>query len=673
MCNDMDPLETWFPYDSFRPGQRGMLDTCSKVAETGGIAMIDAPTGSGKSSVVAALLAARHHRKILVAVRTVSQLSTFARELSLIRKKQPMLKYAFLIGKGSVCPMASRGDVYRTCEGLKDLSTRLMRERADRGSMIPSRDAFIQHQLRKDNRDAPQFCRYFIESRVFVETETRTLRMIPSPAVRDRAERILAGEIDPAGISGGSCAICPYEAMTLAAQKADVIILNFTHLFVEAIREQLCDTLSLDPAGTLLLIDEAHNCGEAMQGAVSVEIHEELLEKAARELGGLPSRPGVVAAVQAFLPRMAGFLEGIRNLPDEEDWFDPTVFRTMVTRESLFKDIDEVVSDLMQLADAVREKNVKAGMYQKTAIEEVSEFMYRISLTAVDPSYLPIFRKDPEGLAISVRSIDPGKHLSDLAGQFFATILISGSLSPVESYKKLYFPNLPVTTLSLNNTFPIRNRMILCTKEITTSYSRRNDRKNRDLTDVYIRAFCRLKGNLAIYFPSYQMLESYAKRMDGHGLSKKVFIESRESADAGDALREFLSLPKKNQSGVLFAVCGGKWSEGLDYRGDLLTAAMVIGLPLAPYNRVRQMILAYFRMKYGDEGEFIAYTLPAVNKAQQALGRVLRTPDDRGVLVLADQRFLEPGVNRALPRWMQDELIPVFADEFEARISSWHR
>ena len=63
----------------------------------------------------------------------------------------------------------------------------------------------------------------------------------------------------------------------------------------------------------------------------------------------------------------------------------------------------------------------------------------------------------------------------------------------------------------------------------------------------------------------------------------------------------------------MFAVCGGKWSEGLDYRGEMLNGAMVVGLPLAPFNRVRKMMIEYFRHKFGEEGEFLCYTLPAIN------------------------------------------------------------
>ena len=99
----MEKLDAYFPYDSYRPCQKEMLEEVAQVARDGGIAMIDAPTGSGKSSVVAALLAERAGRKILVAVRTISQLNTFIRELELVRKRKRAISYSYLIGKRSLC------------------------------------------------------------------------------------------------------------------------------------------------------------------------------------------------------------------------------------------------------------------------------------------------------------------------------------------------------------------------------------------------------------------------------------------------------------------------------------------------------------------------------------------------------------------------------------------
>ncbi|MDD1676822.1 MAG: ATP-dependent DNA helicase, partial [Methanomicrobiales archaeon] len=151
----------------------------------------------------------------------------------------------------------------------------------------------------------------------------------------------------------------------------------------------------------------------------------------------------------------------------------------------------------------------------------------------------------------------------------------------------------------------------------------------------------------------------------------EIFIEPRDSAEAGIALKRFLELPGTGKSGVLFAVCGGKWSEGLDYRGDLLSGAMVIGLPLAPYTRVRRMVIQYFTGRFGEEGEFLSYMLPAVNRALQALGRVIRTPEDRGILILGERRFLEPKIRLALPPWLQQEMQVVQSDHIKEVLAAW--
>ena len=111
MCITMDAFDAFFPYREYRPHQREMLEFAAQCANGGGIAMVDAPTGSGKSSVVASLLAFRDERKVIIAVRTISQLNTFIRELALIKKKQPKLRTAYLIGKASMCPLGGEGDV----------------------------------------------------------------------------------------------------------------------------------------------------------------------------------------------------------------------------------------------------------------------------------------------------------------------------------------------------------------------------------------------------------------------------------------------------------------------------------------------------------------------------------------------------------------------------------
>ena len=249
--------------------------------------------------------------------------------------------------------------------------------------------------------------------------------------------------------------------------------------------------------------------------------------------------------------------------------------------------------------------------------------------------------------------------------------MISGTLSPVESFRRLYFNNAKVATLALPNSFPKKNRIICCATDITTAYSQRQSAENSERITQYIEVFAAQKSNRAVYFPSYQILETYAALASLRIRRRNIYTEPRDAAGAGALLNEFLSLPANGDSGIMFAVCGGKWSEGLDYRGEMLAGAMVVGLPLAPFTRVRKMVIEYFRRRYGDEGEFLCYTLPAINKALQALGRVLRTPEDRGILVFGEKRFLEKRVRQALPAWIQEEMIECDHTRFRELVSAW--
>ncbi len=667
----MDSIDAFFPYSGYRPGQRQMLDIAAAVARDGGIAMIDAPTGSGKSSVVASLLAERKKRKIVIAVRTISQLTTFIRELELVRKKQPQIKTVYLVGKKSMCPLGGEGDVYRRCEGVKTFSNSLMRDRAEKGALNPLKDPFIVQQIRRMDKEHPLLCPYYIASKSFVPAETVGVRMVPSAELRTRAERVIANPVPPRELGEVCGQCCPYELMMQAARNADVIILNYHHLFDPEIRGQLYANLQVEPQDVLLLIDEAHNCGDTITSIMTANLDQRDLEQASRELVSLRGRHKGAEAVRHILPRLTEFMKGLENSHEAEDWFDPAIFDRMVVRESLYKSMDEIVEDLLGIAESIREKNQRTGEFRETAIERLTGFLLRISQSASDPAYLTVYRKSDTGITLEVRNIDPAAALTGVCTTHACAILISGTLSPVESFRKFYFSDTPVTTLSLPNAFPKENRLVACANDITTAYSMRQNRENSQKVVEYIRAFSALRGNRAIYFPSYQILETYAELAAPHLRGRQLFIEPRDAADAGAALSSFLSLPAQGQSGIMFAVSGGKWSEGLDYRGEMLNGAMVVGLPLAPFNRVRRMMIDYFRHKFGEEGEFLCYTLPAINRSLQALGRVLRTPEDRGVLVLAEKRFLEHRVRGALPGWIRDEMIVCSAGEFREVVSAW--
>ena len=668
----MTETADYFPYQSFRKNQKEMPEAAAKTAEENGILLIDAPTGCGKSSVVSALLAKANGKKILIAVRTISQLQIFIRELELIReKKQPDLKFVYLIGKGNMCPLSGYGDVYRRCEGVKAFSTSLMQQRAEKGSLNPAADKYILEQLRKQDRDYPILCPYFINSRVFVPGEEGGKRLVPSPDLRRKSDAVQKRIVRPADLTSYAGKVCPYDMMMNAARGADVVICNYYHLFDDDVREQLYVNLQVEPNNIMLLLDEAHNLGDVITNIQSIRLRESDIENAANELSAIREKIRGAEAVRHVLPRIADFMDGLHRSREAEDWFDPQIFSNCLIRGSLYSKPDDFMEDIISIKEALHERSIHKGDFRESAIEKLAEFLIRLSRSATNPAFLTVYTKEDEAVTLEVRNIDPSQRLQEIVSSHAATVLISGTLSPVEAYCKYYFGEMKVNTLSLPNSFPKENRLIIAARDITTAYSKRQNAENIEATVNYILRFAKLKGNCAVYFPSYQLQNRFADLCASKIRSKVVYIEPRESSEANEQLKEFMALPSRGKSGILFAVCGGKWSEGLDYKGDQLTAAMVIGLPLAPFTPVRRMVNSYYKRKFGELGEFIAYTLPAVNKSTQALGRVLRTESDKGVLVLGDERFLSVDISDGLSPWMQAEMKECDVNSFSFMLDKW--
>jgi len=101
---------------------------------------------------------------------------------------------------------------------------------------------------------------------------------------------------------------------------------------------------------------------------------------------------------------------------------------------------------------------------------------------------------------------------------------------------------------------------------------------------------------------------------------------------------------------VAFAVLGGVFSEGIDLPGDQLIGAFVATLGLPPFDAWHEILKVRLEKRFGAGYDY-TYLIPGLQKVAQAAGRVIRTPEDRGVIWLIDDRFLQPANNRLLPRW----------------------
>jgi len=106
----------------------------------------------------------------------------------------------------------------------------------------------------------------------------------------------------------------------------------------------------------------------------------------------------------------------------------------------------------------------------------------------------------------------------------------------------------------------------------------------------------------------------------------------------------------------------------------MVTGAFVVGPPLPTFDPERELVRGYYLRRFGAGFEY-AYAIPAMAKAIKAAGRVLRSGIDRGIIVLLDNRFLEPDFSRSMPLdWFQSEVTELVSDSILGELTDfWSR
>ncbi len=698
----------YFPYESLRPHQDKMLDSVYDVVKSGdhGVLMVDAPTGTGKTSCISAALAAAKG-KVVVAVRTVSQIDIYVGEISRIWSRtgqRPEISY--MVGKQKICPIESefRGEsVYSGCSRLKEWTRNFMSSKLNKGHQgiyDPSSDVGIP----EEDPGYRTFCPYYLMSREAFELNGKVHYRRSNQALE--VIEALKKKITPPDKLGGACrGICPYEIMSLYAKSSDLVIMNYSHLFSPDFQDVIFQWLEIEPENLTLIVDEAHNLGDAVRAMNSrvlttrmidlaereVEKFEETLGQARLEESKLESswRREGIKAIRTLLPRLKRFIQSRQaRMQEGEALLDSDLFRTFLydgiesidDALSYFSDVAVVVADL-NLAEGDKE-NIQGDVEPNLAL--VLLFLRDLEQAETDESYQ---RKivvsgvgDKKHARLEITKIDPASIIRRVTDNINATIMLSGTFSPLEAYE-LYCLGEEgrAKKLSLPNPFPRENRLLLASEKATTQLEKREDMENRHEISEHIRSVVEcVPGNVAVFFTSYPMMNAYREvcLSSARASGKKLCVEPRSSDEVPDLLDEFFQLGTHG-GGVLLGVCGGKLAEGIDYKGEALNGVAVVGLPLGVYDEIQREINAYYTKKYGkSKGMLIAYTLPALNRGLQAAGRVIRAESERGVILFCDRRFGGSGlgsVNEFLPQWVRDELIVVDAAHGRELISAKER
>ena len=254
--------------------------------------------------------------------------------------------------------------------------------------------------------------------------------------------------------------------------------------------------------------------------------------------------------------------------------------------------------------------------------------------------------------------IDPSRCLNACLEKGIAGIFFSATMIPVMYYKKLLSGNPEDFAVYANSPFDREKRLILVAKDVSSRYTRRNKAEFGKVADYIMMLAQSHVGNYMVFFPSYRYMEAVEQildeRYDGSFCwqmqTKRMTEEERE---------EFLALfeEKREQSFVGLCVLGGIFSEGIDLKAERLEGTIIVGTGLPMVCSEQEILMQYFTDQ-GENGYDYAYQYPGMNKVLQAAGRVIRTAQDRGVILLLDDRFLHPEIQDLFPReWTEYGLV----------------
>ena len=425
--------------------------------------------------------------------------------------------------------------------------------------------------------------------------------------------------------------VCPFEFCLDISSWTDGIICDYNYVFDPNVRlkRYFADGASGD---YLFLVDEAHNLVSRAREMYSASVYKEDFLEVKRIIKGKSPR------LERQLDRCNKLLLSMKR--ECGDW-------------QLLEDVTGLTAGIMT-----------AFSYMETFMEEFPEFPDRETVLdfyfclrdflnvyeELDGHYR-IYEENREDGSFLVRlfCVDPSRLLSRCMDQGASTILFSATLLPVRYYKTLLSGNQEDYAVYVNSPFPEENRLLMVAEDVSSRYTRRSPSEYRKVAD-YIRIVTQSRpGNYMVFFPSYQYMDEIEEILEEEPLKADLLVQGQGMGEAEKT--EFLEEFEKERSHSLAAFCvmGGVFSEGIDLKEERLIGVIVVGTGL-PMVCVEQEVLKGYFDETEEKGFDFSYQYPGMNKVLQAAGRVIRTPGDRGVILLLDDRFLRRDHLELFPR-----------------------
>ncbi len=438
--------------------------------------------------------------------------------------------------------------------------------------------------------------------------------------------------------------VCPYELSLTYSELCDVIICDFNYLFDPQVYIR---RFFSERGNFAFLIDEAHNLGERAREMYSAEISLSELSSVELLSDLSPLKRAANEAAEAFKNTLLPLLRD--ELRTDKGGISHGAYHTREVPGILYTVFDKlsgIGEDELFASFAARDDEKDARItYIRDYLFKVNKF--RAALERFDDSFEFFVFLDGDELRAKLFCLDTGRVIRSRLELGRSAVLFSGTLSPIEYYRSVLGGDRASNVLALDSPFAKEQLSVTVMNTITTRFSERDDS---------LAAVCRIiaatlssrRGHYMIFSPSFlyskKLYEAFKKKYP------KINVILQTPDMTAKEKQNFLLEFEKADGAYLAAFCvmGGIYSEGIDLAGDKLIGAIIVGIGMPALSFEREAIAAYYQEKLESGNEY-AYLYPGMNRVLQAAGRVIRTEDDRGVIVLIDDRFNDPLYKKIMP------------------------
>ena len=414
--------------------------------------------------------------------------------------------------------------------------------------------------------------------------------------------------------------LCPFELQLDLSLFCDAIICDYNYLFDPiSYLKRYFDT---DSSHVIALVDEAHNLIDRSRDMYSSSISYSTFLKAKKSMRKIKN-----LKIKRYLTKINNLFEefvtvyGPGNHPVEN--FKDSEYNLLMNFINCYQDVNKDDKDAItrELTDFYLDVN------RFIRISELFNSHYIAYYSLVDD----------DDVSMKLFCVDASGFLRRIEDNLKGTVMFSATLSPIEYYVDTLGGDKETDpTLILSSPFPRKNFKVLVAPKVSVKYKDRES-SYREVVE-YIKHFIKNKvGNYFIYSPSYAYMEKLLACFDYEDADIYVQDKEMNERDKEAFLNNFKSSPERTALG--FLVVGGSFGEGIDLVDDRLIGAVVIGIGMPKINFESDCVSSYYKEQEKPGYEY-AYINPGMNKVMQAVGRVIRSEEDRGAVILIDERYM---------------------------------